>query len=113
MCRLAGVPESARPAVPLALIVQFQAEIGRVRISDHFARVVRRFQKSPDELAERRPLGTGDLDRAVHRRSDCDVGHCGSHVIGPDGLRKSGWQVNRLLDGAKLGDGAYEFVELR
>jgi hypothetical protein len=46
-------------------IVQFQAEIGRVRISGHFARVVRRFQKSPDELAERRPLGTGDLDRAV------------------------------------------------
>jgi hypothetical protein len=43
-------------------IVQFQAEIGRVRISDHFARVVRRFQKSPDELAERRPLGTGDLE---------------------------------------------------
>src|ERR1700720_343565 len=54
-------------------IVQFQAEIGRVRISDHFARVVRRFQKSPDELAERRPLGTGDLDRGVRRRGEGDL----------------------------------------
>ena len=95
------------------MIVHLYAEVACVGIRDHLAWILGCGQESSDEFVERYPIRTGYLDRAVHRRPDCDVGHCGSHVIGPDGLRKGGWQVNRLPDGAKLGDGAYEFEELR
>src|SRR5262249_9475334 len=95
------------------LIVHRYAEVSCLSICDYLAWIVGCGQESSDELVERYPIRTGYLDRPIHRRPDCDVSHCGSHVIGPDGLRKSGWQVNRLLDGAKLSDGAHEFVELR
>src|SRR4029077_2482977 len=95
------------------LIVHRYAEVTCVSICDDLAWIVGCGQESPDECVESYPFGTGYLDRAVHRRPDCDVGQCGSHVIGPDGLRKGGRQMNRLPDGAELGDSAHEFVELR
>jgi len=38
-------------------------------------------QDSSGELVETYRLGTRQLDRAVHRLRDCDVGQCGSDVI--------------------------------
>src|ERR1043166_3072104 len=95
------------------LIVHRYAEVACVRICDYLAWIMGCSQESSDEFVKRYPFGTGYLDRAVHRRPDCDVSDGGSHVIGPDGLRKSGRQVDRLFDGAELGDGAHDFVELR
>src|SRR4051794_12717179 len=58
------------------LIVQLFAEVGCVDICDHRARILGCTQESSDELVETYPFGTGDFYRAVHRRPDCDVGHC-------------------------------------
>ena len=94
------------------MIVHTYAEVACVGICDNLAWIVGCGQESSDEFVERYPFGTGYFDRAVQRRPDCDVCQYGSHIIGPDRLREGGWQVNRLLDGAKLSDGAHEFVEL-
>ena len=47
-------------------------------------------QESSDEFVETELFGTGQLDRAVHWRPECDVGQCGSDVIRHDGLPKGG-----------------------
>ena len=83
----------------------------RVGIFDHLVWILGGGQELSDELVEREPVETSYLDCAVHRRPDCDIGHDGSRVIGPDGLRKGGRQMHRLPNGARLDDGAYEFIE--
>ena len=72
------------------MIVQLFAEVACVDICDHRARILGCTQESSDELVETYPFGAGDFYRAVHRRPDCDVGHCVGHVIGRDGLHMGG-----------------------
>src|SRR6202007_1367090 len=72
-----------------------------------------RAQEASDQFVETCPFGTSYLDHAIYRRAECDLGECASDVIGGHWLRQSRWQVNRLSDGAELGDAAHEFEELR
>src|SRR6185437_2537805 len=95
------------------LIVHRYAVVTSVHIRDQRAWIMGCGQESTREFVETYPFGTGYLDRAVHRRPDCDVGYCGSYVIRGDGLEERRRQVNRLPDGGELGDGAHEFEELR
>ena len=58
-------------------------------------------------------FGTRQLDRAVQRLLDGDVGQRGGDVIRHDGLHQGGRQPNRLPVGGRLGDAAHELEELR
>ena len=93
-------------------IVQRNAEVAYLGICDDLTWRLGGGQESSDEFVERYPIRTGYFDRAIHRRPNCDIGHGGGQVIGPDGLRKNGGQMHRLPNGARLDDGAPEFIEL-
>src|SRR2546426_11600910 len=71
-----------------AVIVQLSAEVACVDICGHFSYVSLGAQESSDEFVETYRFGTRQLDRAVHRFLDCDVGQCGSDIIRHDGLHK-------------------------
>src|SRR5882724_11421768 len=64
-----------------ALIVQLCAEVECVDVCGHFPCVSVCAQESSDEFVETYPFGSRQLDRAVHRSLDCDVGQRGSDVI--------------------------------
>ena len=70
------------------MIVQLCAEVECVDVCGHLPCVSVCAQESSDEFVETYRFGTGQLDRAVHRFPDCDVGQCGSDVIRHDGLHK-------------------------
>jgi hypothetical protein len=55
-----------------------------VDVCGHFPRVSGCAQELSDEFVERYQLGTRQLDHAVHRFLDCDIGHYGSDVIRSD-----------------------------
>src|SRR5213594_2212861 len=112
------VPETRRAEARViaggeALIVHLYAEVACVDVCGHFPCVSVCAQVSSDEFVEPYRFGTGQLDRAVHRFPDCEVGHCGGDVIRHDGLHEGGWQPNRLPFGGRLGDGSHELEELR
>jgi hypothetical protein len=96
------------------LIVDRQAVgVARLTICDHLVWIVCRRQEAFDQFVQTYPFGPGYLDYAICRRVECDLGEGGSDVIGSNWL-KQGWRhVNRLSDGAELGDAAREFEELR
>lgn len=71
-----------------ALIVQLYAEVERMDVCDHLARVSGRAQELSGEFVERYQLGTRQLDHAVHRFLDCDIGQYGGDVIRSDRLQK-------------------------
>ena len=70
------------------MIVQLCAEVEGVDVCGHLPRVSVCAQESSDEFVETYRFGTRQLDHAVHRFLDCDVGQCGSDVIRNDGLQK-------------------------
>jgi hypothetical protein len=94
-------------------VVQFRAEVPSVDVRDHSARVVLRVQEPLDEFVEAEPLRTGQLDRAVHRRPDREVGQRGGDVVGHDGLHQRGRQADCSPVGGRLGDAGEEVEELR
>ena len=57
-----------------ALIVQLCAEVACVDVCGHFPCVSVCAQESSDEFVETYRFGTSQLNRAVHRLLDCDVG---------------------------------------
>ena len=67
-----------------------------MNVGDHLTLVVLRGQELPGELVERNRLGAGDLDRAVHRRADRELGQRGGDVVGGDGLQRAGDRRTRL-----------------
>jgi hypothetical protein len=71
-----------------ALIVQRCTEVACVDVCDHRPCVSGCAQESSDEFVETYRFRTRQLDRAVQRFLDCDVGQCGSDVIRHDGLYK-------------------------
>src|SRR6266566_3042694 len=64
-----------------ALIVQLCAEVTCVDVCGHRPCVSGCVQESSDECVETYRFGTRQLDRAVHRFLDGDVGQRGSDVI--------------------------------
>src|SRR5213075_567853 len=71
-----------------ALIVQLYAEVECLGVCGHLPRVSVCAQESSDEFVETYRFGTGQLDCAVHRFPDCDVGQGISDVIRHDGLHQ-------------------------
>jgi hypothetical protein len=71
-----------------ALIVQLCAEVACVDVCGHRPCVSGGAQESSDEFVETYRFGTRQLDRAVQRFLDCDVGQCSSDVIRHDGLHQ-------------------------
>ena len=94
------------------LIVQLRAEVTRVNICDHLTCVLLRAQESSGEFVQTDPFGTGQLDRAVQRRREGEVGQCSGNVIRYDGLHKGRRQANRLPIGGRLDDAVEELEEL-
>ena len=96
-----------------ALIIDYQAGVGRAGIGHHLPRIASLAQVASDELIEPEPLGAGQLDGAVDRRALSDAGQGGGDVIGRLGLEEDGWQRNRPVLGAGIGDAGDELEELR
>jgi hypothetical protein len=95
-----------------ALIVYGCTEVACADVCGHLPCVSVCAQESSDEFVETYRFRTRQLDRAVQRLVDCDVGQRGCDVIGHDGLHQSRWQPNRLPFGGRLGDAADELEEL-
>ena len=56
-------------------------------VAHHFAGILRRLEKSRNELAHAYLFGTGNFDDAVDRATTCDIGHRIGHIIGENGLK--------------------------
>ena len=93
-------------------IVQLRAVVARVNVGDDLASVPVRIQKRLCELVERPGLGTGDLDRAVHRCAKRGVRHRIGHVIRCDRLQKGRRQPNDVAVDAGFDDAVDELEEL-
>ncbi len=94
-------------------LLERRPEIARTLVGRHPARVAVGIQHALDELVETEPFGTGQLDRAVHRRADRRDRQCGGDVVGCFGLDQHGRQTNRLAVAARIGDATEELEELR
>ena len=70
-----------------ALIVQLCAEVACVHVCGDRPCVSDCAQESSDEFVQTYRFGTRQLDCAVQRFRDCDVGQCGSDVIRHNGLQ--------------------------
>lgn len=79
-----------------AVIVHFCAEVASVNVCDHLPCVSFGGQVSSDKLIHAYRFGPRQLDRAVQRLVDCDVGQCGGDVIGRLGLNEHGGQITVL-----------------
>src|SRR4051794_38410650 len=88
---LEPVPVMRRPKAGIisgneALIVHFYAEIARIVVSDHLPRIVRCTKELPDKFVLPELIGPGNLDHAVHRLCESDIGYRGRDVIRNHGL---------------------------
>src|SRR5262245_5966221 len=63
-------------------VFELRAEIGRVDVDGHLARVVVRAENAPDEFVETELLGPCQLDDAVRRLAQRGGGGGGGDVIG-------------------------------
>ena len=72
------------------VIVHLGAEVARVGIGDHLACVLGCAQESSDECVETELFGTGQLDRAVHGRPECDVGQAAATSSDTTGCIRAG-----------------------
>src|SRR6185503_20545323 len=94
-----------------ALVVELSAEVGGVRIRDHLALIAARAQHAFHQLRHREFLRSADLDDAVDRWPECDVGEHGNDVAGQDRLEQRRRDMNALLTGSR--DTTDELEELR
>src|SRR4029079_7939960 len=62
-------------------IVELDAEIECMRVRDRGARVVGRFEILRHSITHAHAIGPGDLDHAVHRRAEGDIGHDIRHAV--------------------------------
>src|SRR5262249_32199223 len=78
------------------------AEVARARIRDHRSRITRRLEHPPNHLVERRPLGSGDLDQAVHGRAGRDPRDRRRDIVRSHRLELDRRQPNRAASGRIL-----------
>src|SRR6266566_1081801 len=94
------------------LIDQLGAEIAGMDVGGDSARVVRRDQIFPTEFIEAAFFRAGQLDDAVNRSAECDVGKGRGDIVRSHGLKQGGRQPDDLSIGRGLDDPADEFEEL-
>src|SRR5262249_54907751 len=70
-------------------LLDLAAEISGFGVTHYLARVGDPLQIAGDDLVERGPLRTGDLDNAVSRRRERHLSHIGSNVVRRDRLEES------------------------
>src|SRR5262245_60248630 len=94
------------------LLVYFDAEIARLRVGHHLARVVVIFEDLADWFVQCEWVGPGDLDHAVHRLGQRRLGDRACHVVGRHRLEQHRRQAHRVALGRELGNRANELEEL-
>ena len=95
------------------VVVELCAEVARVDVGRHRARVVIGPENASGQLVEPELFGPSQLDDAVQRFALGDLGQCGSDVIGRLRLDEHRRQANGVAVGARIGDAADELEELR
>src|SRR5215813_966606 len=71
-------------------VVQLGSEVAQVYVSDHLALVAARGQEFARELVHRTGLRAGNLDGAVQRRCERQLGQVGEHVVRGNWLEQRG-----------------------
>jgi hypothetical protein len=94
------------------LIVQLCSEIARMDVGGDPARVLHRDQIFPGEFIEAEFVRAGQLDDAVNRSAERDVGECCGDIVRSHGLKQGGRQSDDLSIGRGIDDPADELEEL-
>src|SRR5215217_2033330 len=93
-------------------IVQFCSEIASMDVGDDLARVFCRGQILPGEVIETERFRSGQLNDAVDRTAERDVGQGGSDVVRGHGLKQGRRQPDDLSIRRRIDDPADELEEL-
>ena len=107
------IAASVRPRREQGPLPQLGAEVARVRIGDHLARVVARAEALPDQVVEAELLGTRDLDHAIHWRTEGDLCQGAGDIVRRHGLDEHRRQADRGAVGGSIGNALDELEELR
>src|SRR6516162_3295910 len=103
VCRSAGFGLVANPVLETcraearviawgeALIVHFDAVVECLGISDYRPCVPGCVQEPPHEVILPNRFGTGQIERAVERLSEGDIGHDRGDIIRHNGLHQNWW----------------------
>src|SRR5690242_229612 len=94
------------------LIIQFGAEIARMHIRRHLARVFVVTQNAADELVQSKFLGARYFKQAIHRWTDHEVSEGGDDIAREDRLYQGRRHTNDLPVTERVGGAAHEFKEL-
>ena len=92
----AGLGESGVVAGHECALVQFYAEVARVRIGDHFAWIAAFPEESSYEFVETELLWPRDLDDTVDRRSYGDPANRTRDILSCHGLDQNGCDSHRV-----------------
>src|SRR5262249_21135175 len=84
-------------------LIYLCAEVPAVRVGDHLARIVARFEVQSDELIESKLFGAGYLNRSVERRTSGDLGERGSDIVGRNRLNERCRRSNAVAVGCVVG----------
>src|SRR5688572_17441747 len=80
-------------------LLQFCAEIARVRIGDHFTRIVAGAEASPDEIIQTELLGPRHFNDPVHWRSFGNPANGTRDILGRHGLDQYGCESHSVALG--------------
>ena len=94
-------------------LAQLRAEVARVRVGDHHARIAGVRETQSDEFVEAELLRPRDLDDAVHRSRHGDLRHRLRDIVRRHGLEQHGGDAHRVAVGGLVGDALDELEELR
>ena len=92
---------------------QLHAVIAGARVSDNLARIVACGESAAHHVIEVKLLWTADFKRTVNGRAHRDVAQRTCHIVGRHRLDEPRWQVILVALCRKVGNGIYEFEELR
>src|SRR5215207_3492613 len=109
----AGLGESGVVARQECALVQFCAEVARVRISDHFAWIAALPEELSDEFVETELLWPRHFNDAIDRRSYGDPANRTGDILSRHGLDQNGCESHRVAVRRIVGDSLDELEELR
>src|SRR5215217_4827770 len=109
----AGLGESGVLAGQECALLQFYAEVARLRIGDHFAWIAEFPEESSDEFVQTELLWPRNFNDAVDRRSYGDPAKRAGDILSRHGLNQNGCDSHRVAVGRIVGDSLDELEELR